>query len=158
LLTSPSGRPPAGQNHAPARSRVSAETFCEATSRLAPLREKEESHHEDELGINDPFWPQGAPLSRREFEAPPEPDVAGGARGALRLAERISPRLASWMLYQMASHPPTRRVDPAAYEMLKTARRSSLRFNNHDVQIYMWGEAPGRRFCASTAGAGWPRK
>lgn len=64
----------------------------------------------------------------------------GLARGALRLAERVSPRLASWLLYQMASHPPSRRVDPAAYEILKTGRRTSLRFNNHDVQIYMWGD------------------
>lgn len=69
------------------------------------------------------------------------------ARGVLRVAERISPALAAWLLYLVARHPPTRRVDPAAAAMLKSARRSTLRFNNHDVQMYIWGEAGPTALC-----------
>ncbi len=69
------------------------------------------------------------------------------ARAVLRGAERISPALAAWLLYQIARHPPSRRVDPAAHALLRSAQRSVLRFKDHNVQIYVWGDAAPTVLC-----------
>jgi pimeloyl-ACP methyl ester carboxylesterase len=71
----------------------------------------------------------------------------GLARAVVKVAERISPAWAAWLLYQVARHPPSRRVGPGAYAVLKTARRSTLRFNKHNVQIYIWGEVGPTVLC-----------
>ncbi len=62
------------------------------------------------------------------------------ARNLLRAAERISPALAAWLLYQMARHPPKRRVDGATEEVLSRARHGVVRFGAHNVRTYTWGD------------------
>lgn len=62
------------------------------------------------------------------------------ARNVLSAAERVSPGLAAWLLYQMARHPPKRRVDPGTEEVLARARHGVVRFNTHNLRTYTWGE------------------
>jgi pimeloyl-ACP methyl ester carboxylesterase len=66
----------------------------------------------------------------------------GVARALLRTAQRLSPGLAAFLLFQMARRPPRRRLDPSAHKMLAQATRFPVRLHDRDVQVYAWGAGP----------------